>query len=78
MIKDGKVRPEGCICELCSDILPNWKDIRTKFGYTTLYEIMGVWQRNRHKIETAKFPQYLLTNECIAYSRLLTIWNLIE
>jgi len=39
MIKDGKVRPEGCICELCSDILPNWKDIRTKFGYTTLYEI---------------------------------------
>jgi len=38
MIKDGKVRPEGCICELCSDIPPNWKDIRTKFGYTTLYE----------------------------------------
>jgi len=39
MIKDGKVRPEGYICELCSDILPNWKDIRTKFGYTTLVAI---------------------------------------
>ena len=39
MIKDGKVRPEGCICELCSDIPLNWKDIRTKFGYTTLSEI---------------------------------------
>ena len=21
MIKEGKVRPEGCICEQCSDIL---------------------------------------------------------
>ena len=39
MIKDGKVRPEGCICEPCSDIQPNWKDIRTKFGYEMLCEI---------------------------------------
>jgi len=39
MIKDGKVRPEGCICEPCSDISPNWKDIRTKFGYKMLCEI---------------------------------------
>jgi len=30
-----EVHPEGCICEPCSDISPNWKDIRTKFGYTT-------------------------------------------
>ena len=22
-IKDGEVRPEGCICEACSDILRN-------------------------------------------------------
>jgi len=39
MIKDGKVRPEGCICEPCSDIPPNWKDIRPKFGYIPLAEI---------------------------------------
>ena len=37
MIED--VRPEGCICELCSDISPNREDIRTKFGYTMLCEI---------------------------------------
>ena len=39
-IEGGKVRPEGCICEPCSDIPPNWKDIRTKFGYKPLYAIM--------------------------------------
>ncbi len=27
MLEDGKVRPEGGICEPCSDIPPNWKDI---------------------------------------------------
>ena len=37
--KDGEVRPEGCICELCSDISQNWQDIRTKFGYNKLSEI---------------------------------------
>ena len=37
MIED--VRPEGCICEPCSDISPNREDIRTKFGYTMLYAI---------------------------------------
>jgi hypothetical protein len=36
MVEDGKVRPEGCICEPCSDIPPNWKDIQPKLGYTTL------------------------------------------
>ena len=36
MIEEGEVHPEGCICEPRSDISPNWKDIRTKFGYTTL------------------------------------------
>ncbi|MDI6886967.1 MAG: hypothetical protein QMD22_11655 [archaeon] len=41
MIKDEEVRPEGGIYELCSDISPNWKDIRTNFGYTTLSEIGG-------------------------------------
>jgi len=39
MIEDGEVRPEGCICKPCSDIPPNWDDIRTKFGYKTLGEI---------------------------------------
>ncbi|MDI6810493.1 MAG: hypothetical protein QMD80_02235 [archaeon] len=39
MVEDGEVRPEGCICEPCSDISQNWKDIRTKFGYMTLAEI---------------------------------------
>ena len=37
-IKDGEVRPGGCMCEPRSDIPPNWNDIRTKFGYTTLCE----------------------------------------
>jgi len=40
MIEDGAVLPEGCICELSLDISPNWKDIRTKFGYKTLYDIL--------------------------------------
>jgi hypothetical protein len=39
MIKDGEVRPEGCICEPCSDISPNWRDMRTQFGYTALSAI---------------------------------------
>ncbi len=39
MIKEREVRPEGGTCEPYSDILPNWKDVRIKFGYTTLCEI---------------------------------------
>ena len=35
-----RVRPEGCIYEQCSDILLNWKDIRSKFGYKTLGDIL--------------------------------------
>ena len=39
-IKDGEARPGGgCMCEPRSDILPNWNDIRTKFGYTMLGDI---------------------------------------
>ncbi len=38
-IKDGEVRPGGCMGEPCTDISPNWDDIRAKFGYTTLSEI---------------------------------------
>ena len=30
------VRPEGSIYEQCSDILLNWRDMRSKFGYNTL------------------------------------------
>ncbi len=44
MIED--VRPEGCICEPCSDISTGWKDIRTKFGYTMLY---GIWRLIEYK-----------------------------
>jgi len=29
MIKGGEVRPEGCIRQLCSDMSPNWKDMRS-------------------------------------------------
>jgi len=36
MIEDGDVRSEGGIYEPCSDIIPNQKDIRSKYGYTTL------------------------------------------
>jgi len=39
MIEDGEVRPEGCICELCSDISLNLEDMRSRFGYKLLYEI---------------------------------------
>jgi len=38
-VVDGEVRPEGCIFEPCSAISLNCKDIRAKFGYTTLYGI---------------------------------------
>ena len=34
------VRPEGGIYEKCSDILLNWRDIRIKFGYKMLGEIL--------------------------------------
>jgi len=34
-----KFQLKGCICEPCSDISLNWRDMRSKFGYTTLYEI---------------------------------------
>ena len=38
MIKEREVRPEECICESCSGILPNWKDILhyVKFRLTRL------------------------------------------
>jgi len=45
MIED--VRPEGCICEPCSDISPNWEDIRTKFGYTMLSEMLYLKKTKR-------------------------------
>ena len=40
MIKEGEVRPEGCICEPSSDIMPKWMYMRSKFGYTTLGDIL--------------------------------------
>jgi len=35
------VRPEVYICEPCSDIIPNWRDMRSEFGYETLCVIVG-------------------------------------
>jgi hypothetical protein len=35
------VRAEGCICEPCSDIIPNWRDMRSEFGYKMLCVIVG-------------------------------------
>lgn len=34
MIEDGGVQPQGCICEPCSDISTNCRDMRSGFGYT--------------------------------------------
>ena len=48
------VRAEGCVCEPCSDIPPNWRDMRSELGYIMLAEIAiskrGVeydWKKHR-------------------------------
>ena len=41
MIKDECVRPKGCICEPCSDISTNCRDMRSGFGYKLLSAIAG-------------------------------------
>jgi len=46
------VRPEGGIYEQCSDILLNWRDIRSKFGYKTLCEIARIGKHNGYKPST--------------------------
>jgi len=38
-IKTNNGRPEGCICELYSDISLNMEDMRSRFGYKMLYDI---------------------------------------
>ena len=40
MIEYGGVQSKGGICEPCSDISPNWDDMRSKFGYTTLGDVL--------------------------------------
>jgi hypothetical protein len=35
-----RVRPEGGIYEQCSDMLLNWRDMRSEFGYKLLYTIL--------------------------------------
>ena len=40
MIEVAEVQPEGCIYELCLDIMLGWRGMRSMFGYTTLYEII--------------------------------------
>ncbi len=53
MIED--VRPEGCICESCSDISTNWEDIRTKFRYERVRRNMPHYKRVS-KYEFEKIP----------------------
>jgi len=36
-----EVRPDGCISGSGSNIILNWRDMRSEFGYTTLGEIVG-------------------------------------
>ena len=38
-IKDGEVRPGGCMGEPCSDISLIWRDMRSRFGYKLLSAI---------------------------------------
>jgi len=37
----NEIRPEGCICRLCSYTTLNMWDMRSRFGYITLSEITG-------------------------------------
>ncbi|MCK4735444.1 MAG: hypothetical protein KAT65_23525 [Methanophagales archaeon] len=36
----GKFQLKGGISEPSSDITPNWRDMRSEFGYKLLYEIV--------------------------------------
>jgi len=36
-----EIHPEGYIDRLCSDMTLNRQDMRSKFGYTMLYSIVG-------------------------------------
>ena len=45
-IKDGKVRLEGCMCKPCSDISPNWDDIRAISGYILRYTPFRTRRKN--------------------------------
>jgi hypothetical protein len=40
MVEDTRIRPKGCISEPSSGISPNWNDMRSEFGYTTLGEML--------------------------------------
>ncbi len=55
------IQTKGCICEPCSDISPNWKDIRTKFGYTMLSKIdkQARIQKHEHCLPTQRSLQSL-------------------
>jgi len=39
LIQAGEVRYDGCMCKPCSDISPNWMDMRSELRYITLYAI---------------------------------------
>ena len=40
----------------CSDILPNWRDMRNRFVYTTLYEIARISEGRL--ISSVPFKEY--------------------
>lgn len=62
MIEVVEVRPEECICEPCSYISPDWRDMRSTFGYITLYAISAQrfmkseqLKRTKQDLEELKF-----------------------
>ena len=53
MVEDIYLHAYAHQLDPCSDIPPNWKDIRTKFGYTPLYAILLgalLYDEVKHKI----------------------------
>ena len=46
----------------CSDITPNMRDMRCKFGYTTLYAISAVLDKGEDLLITLKSLKNMLKN----------------
>ncbi len=64
MIKDGEVRPEGCICEPCSDIIPKWKDREVRIGREEMIEVKR--DEERIRISFPYNPNYITKIKTIA------------
>ena len=48
MVKAIRVQPEGCISETSSDISPNWKNMRSVFGYVMCSMAVSIYTRGRN------------------------------